>query len=93
MRQLNYGAEYTDPEMHGPRRLLKAGLIMCGIAAAVWLSVFWGLVVFSTIIPAEIAQVVMLTSTVLLWPMGVLGLIVLLCWLCVQMWEIVRSRR
>jgi hypothetical protein len=93
MRQLSYGPEYTDPEIHGPRRLLKTGLIMCGIAATVWLSLFWGLVVFSTNIPAAVAQLVMLTSTVLLWPMGTLGLVVLLCWLFIQLWEIVRSRR
>jgi hypothetical protein len=90
---LTYYPEYTDREIRGSHRLLKAGLMMCGIAAALWFSVFWGLMVFSANIPAAIAQVVMLTSTVLLWPMGALGLVVLLCWLCIQISEIVRSRR
>ena len=93
MRQLSYRPEYPDPEIQGPRRLLKTGLLMCGIAAVVWVSVFGGLVVFSANIPAAVAQLVMLTSTVLLWPIATLGLLVLLCWLFIQLWKIVRSHQ
>jgi hypothetical protein len=93
MRQLSYGPEYTDPEIRGGRRLLKTGLMMCGIAAAVWLSVFWGVVVFWANIPTAFAQLVILTSTVLLWPIETLGLVVLLCWLFIQLWKIVRNRQ
>lgn len=75
----------------GTRRLLKAGFTMFGVAATFWLIIIGATAISSNSKPDPIAQVLILTFTILLWPVATLGLLALLCWLVIRVVEAARS--
>ena len=68
----------------GPNRLARAGLLMFGSASGLWLLVVGGATALATSKTDLIAKVLILTCTVLLWPVATLGLLLLLCWLVIR---------
>jgi hypothetical protein len=68
----------------GPRRLLRTGLAMVGVAAAVWLAVVAAATAWTTGAPNPLVSVLVLTFTILLWPAATLGLLVLACWMVLR---------
>jgi hypothetical protein len=71
----------------GPRRLLRAGFMMVAAAVTLWLLV----VATATILPDTnanpLAKIVILTFTVVLWPVATIGVLLLLCWLILWIFQ------
>jgi hypothetical protein len=74
-------------------RLLRTGLVMVGFAAALWLVVIGVARLWSDPQSDPVAQMLVLTFTVLLWPLGTLGLLVLACWLLLRLAGFAHIRR
>jgi hypothetical protein len=74
-------------------RLLRTGLVMVGSAAALWLFIIVVARLWSDPHSDPVAQVLVLTFTILLWPFGTLGLLVLACWLLLRLAGFAHIRR
>jgi hypothetical protein len=74
----------VDEGSAGARRLLRAGLVIFVSASALWLLALAGATTLASNGSNPAAKVLILTFTVLLWPIAALGLLLLLCWLVVR---------
>ena len=74
-------------------RLLRTGLVMVGFAGALWLFIIAVAGLWADPHSDPVAQVLVLTFTILLWPFGTLGLLVLACWLLLRLAGLAHMRR
>ncbi|MBV9265630.1 MAG: hypothetical protein JO061_05625 [Acidobacteriaceae bacterium] len=68
----------------GLHRLLRAGFVLLGSAIVLWVASLGFVKAFVKGHSDPIAQVIVLTATVLLWPFATIGLLLLLAWAIIR---------
>ena len=71
----------------GPRHLLRAGSAMVGTAGILWLLAFAAAKILANGRPNPLATILILTFTIVLWPIAILGALLLVGWFVLWVWS------
>ena len=76
----------------GPRHLLRAGSAMVGTASILWLLAFAAAKILANGKADPLATILILTFTIVLWPIAILGILLLLGWFVLWIWSLSASQ-